>query len=121
MIGEEGFTIRAIDPNRLFLVSYHWPTTQWVLKQGLWPKFGHCSWVFVLEPAQGGKTRLIVRDRIRFTPFDLSVPFWPFFFVVDLVLQPLMLRGIRRRVEWAAEQRAATWLGTPGVASPRLG
>lgn len=108
VIGEEGSTIRAIEPNRLLLVSYHWPKTEWVCKQGLWPKFGHCSWAFVLESANDGKTRLIVRDRIRFAPFDLSVPFWPLFFVVDLVLQPMMLRGIKRRVEWAAQQRAGT-------------
>ncbi len=44
----------------------------------------------------------------RFAPLDLSVPFWPLFFVVDLVLQPMMLRAIKRRVEWAAQQRAGT-------------
>src|SRR4029453_79468 len=105
VIGEEGSTIRAVEPNRLLLLlSYHWPKTQWVLKQGLWPKFGHCIWAFVLEPLEGGRTRLIVRDRMRYAPLDLSVLFWPFFFVADLIVQPTMLRGIKRRVETPARQ-----------------
>jgi hypothetical protein len=104
VIGEEGSTIRAIEPNRLLLLSYHWPKTEWVWKQGLWPKFGHCSWAFVLEPLAGGRTRLIVRDRFRSGPVDLSVPFWPFFLVADLIVQPTMLRGIKRRVEWTRER-----------------
>jgi len=63
VISEEGSTIRAIEPNRLLLLlSYHWPKTQWILKQGLWPKFDHCSWAFVLEPLEGDRTRLIIRD-----------------------------------------------------------
>jgi len=107
LIGEEGSTIRAIEPGRLLLLSYHWPKTKWVLKQGLWPKFGHCSWAFVLEPREGGKTRLIVRDRYRSGPLDMSVPFWPLFFVADLIVQPVMLRGIKRRVEWTSQQQHA--------------
>ena len=27
LIGEEGFTIAAVEPNRLLLLSYHWPKT----------------------------------------------------------------------------------------------
>lgn len=100
LIGEEGSTIRAIEPGRLLLLAYHKPKVEWVLKQGLWPRFGHCSWLFLLEPLAGGKTRLIVRDRIRYTPLGLSVPFWPLFYLADLIVQPTMLRGIKRRVEW---------------------
>ena len=81
--------------------------TEWIWKQGLWPKFGHCSWAFVLEPRDGGKTRLIVRDRYRSGPLDLSVPFWPLFFVADLIVQPVMLRGFKRRVEWTSLQQHA--------------
>jgi len=35
---------------------------------------------------------------------DLSVPFWPFFLVADLIVQPTMLLGIKRRVEWTRER-----------------
>ena len=38
VVGEEGFTVRAIEPDRLLLLSYHWPRTTWVVKQGLWPQ-----------------------------------------------------------------------------------
>jgi hypothetical protein len=99
VIGEEGFTIRAIEPNRLLLLSYHFPKTEWVLKQGLWPRFGHCSWAFVLQPLPAGRTRLLVRTRYRAARLDLSAPFWPFFLVADFIVQPTMLRGIKRRVD----------------------
>jgi hypothetical protein len=98
VIGEEGFTIRAIEPNRLLLLSYHFPRTEWILKQGLWPRFGHCSWAFVLQPLPGQRTRLLTRTRYRAARIDLSAPFWPLFLVADLIVQPMMLRGIKRRV-----------------------
>ena len=63
VVGEEGFTVRAIKPKRLLLLSYHYSKTEWVRKQGLWPRFGHCSWAFVLRPLPGGRTRLITRAR----------------------------------------------------------
>jgi hypothetical protein len=110
VIGEEGSTIRAIEANRLLLLSYHWSKTEWVRKQGLWPKFGHCSWAFLLTPATGGRTRLVVRVRYRSGPLDLSVPFWPFFFVADLIVQPMMLRGIKRRVERTRRPAAQSFL-----------
>ena len=115
VIGEEGFTIRAVEPNRLLLLSFHWPKTKWVWKQGLWPKFGHCSWAFMLEPVKGGRTRLITRDRYRSGPVDLSVPFWPFFFVADLIVQPTMLRGIKRRSERARRHGSARHLLTRSI------
>jgi hypothetical protein len=37
---------------------------------------------------------------------DLSVAFWPLFFVADLIVQPMMLHGITRRAESAAPARA---------------
>ena len=100
VIGEEGLTIRAIDPPRLLLLSYHWPRMGWVHKRGLWPRFGHCSWAFLLERVDDGvKTRLITRTRYRVDRLDLSTPFWPFFLGADLLVQPTMLRGIKRRAE----------------------
>lgn len=74
----------------------------------MWPTFGHCSWAFVLEPLDGGRTRLIVRDRFRSGPVDLSVPFWPFLLVADLIVQPTMLLGIKRRVEWTRERSGSS-------------
>jgi hypothetical protein len=106
-IGEEGFVIRAIEPRKLLLLAYRHPRTQWVLKQGLWPRFGECSWAFVLRPLPDGRTRLISRTRYRVLTLDLSALFWPFFIVSDLVVQPLMLRGIKRRTESATRNDSA--------------
>jgi len=69
--------------------------------------------------AEVRRLQLGVRARVGarlFAPFDLSVPFWPFFLVVDLVLQPMLLRGIKRRVERAAQERAES---TPQEPAPR--
>jgi len=55
-----------------------------------------------------GRTRLILRDRFRSGPVDLSVPFWPFFLVADLIVQPTMLLGIKRRVEWTRERSGSS-------------
>jgi hypothetical protein len=71
----------------------------------------------VLEPLEGGRTRLICRDRVRYAPLDLSVPFWPFFFVADLIAQPTMLHGIKRPVEQVEALDASRW----GWSSPRPG
>src|SRR5579859_6600459 len=40
VIGEEGFAVQAIEPPRLLLLAYHYPKTEWVFKQGVWPRFG---------------------------------------------------------------------------------
>ena len=64
VIGEEGFAVQAIEPPRLLLLAYHYPKTEWVFKQGLWPRFGDCSWSILLDPIDGGqRTRLVLRMR----------------------------------------------------------
>ena len=54
VIGEEGFAVQAIEPNRLLLLAFHYPKTEWVWKQGVWPRFGDCSWSLLLDPLDGG-------------------------------------------------------------------
>ena len=69
VIGEEGNTVRKIEPNRLLLLSFHYPKTEWVVKAGVWPKFGDESWCWFLEPLDGGeRTRLITRVRYARKP-----------------------------------------------------
>ncbi len=60
--------------------------------------FFECSWAFVLEPQNGGATRLLVRSRVRMQPA------WLLRVVAviragDTVMQRAMLAGIRRLVE----------------------
>jgi hypothetical protein len=46
------------------------------------------EWAFVLEPLEGGRTGLLVRDPFRSGLVDLSVPSWPFFLVENLIGSP---------------------------------
>jgi hypothetical protein len=77
----------------------------------------------VLEPLEDGRTRLICRDQVRYAPLDLSVPFWPFFFVADLIVQPTMLHGIKRPVEQVAQSAEVEALDASrwGWSPPRPG
>jgi hypothetical protein len=43
VIGEEGFAVRDLEPSRHLVLAFHYPKTQWVIKQGVWPKFGHAQ------------------------------------------------------------------------------
>jgi hypothetical protein len=63
-IGEEGFTVRSFETNEYLVFAYHHARVEWVLKEGLWPKFGDCSLAFVLQPANERRTRLVVRTRV---------------------------------------------------------
>ena len=56
-IGEEGFTVRSFEANSHLVLAYHYPQVEWVLKEGLWPKFGECSFAFVLQPTNHEGTR----------------------------------------------------------------
>jgi hypothetical protein len=87
-------------------MAYHYPQVEWVLKEGLWPRFGECSFVFVLEPADDRATRLMVRTR-----FTLG---GPFFEVGDFLQQWRMLPGIKRRAEALADSG-----NVPLATSPR--
>jgi uncharacterized protein YndB with AHSA1/START domain len=71
VIGEEGNAIRAIESPRLLLLAFHHPRVEWIVKGGIWPRFGDESWAFVLEPIDGGRrTRLITRLHYRL-PFGI--------------------------------------------------
>ena len=37
VIGEEGLTIRAVDPGKSLVTSFSHPKTIWVFKEGIWP------------------------------------------------------------------------------------
>jgi hypothetical protein len=99
VIGEEGYRIVEFEPPRHLLLEFDHPRVEWIRKEGLWPRFGHSTWAFVLRPLdEGRRTRLITRMHYRL-PFGIHLLYWPLFEVVDLVLQPTMLRAIRARAE----------------------
>jgi hypothetical protein len=98
-IGEEGFTVRSFEPNEHLVLAYHYPSVEWVLKDGLWPKFGHCSWSFVLRETPEGGTRLVVRMRVTLGGIGVHLLWWPLFEVGDFLQHWRMLPGIKRRAE----------------------
>jgi hypothetical protein len=98
VLGEEGFAVREIEPNQHLLLAFHHPKTQWVVKQGVWPLFGHASLCFQLQPRlDGERTRLAYR--VRFAAPGLARVFMTFFEPADFLSSRRMLIGIKRRAE----------------------
>jgi len=98
VIGEEGFTVTGLEENRTLLLAFHHPRTEWVVRRGVWPRFGDCSLCFHLVPvAAGERTRLLVRMRFGCPPrwMPLLAGFEP----ADFVQQRKMMAGIKRRAE----------------------
>lgn len=99
VIGEEGFAVRELEPGRHLVLAFHYPTTQWVVKQGVWPKFGHCSLCLQLRPVRDGeRTRLLYRVRLSAPPLGRAV-MAAFFEPADFIQSRKMLTGIKRRAE----------------------
>lgn len=99
VIGEEGFAVRELEPGRHLVLGFHYPKTQWVVKQGVWPKFGHCSMCLQLRPVHdGGRTRLLYRVRVSAPPLGRAV-MAVFFEPADFIQSRKMLTGIKRRAE----------------------
>jgi hypothetical protein len=99
VIGEEGFAVRDLEPGRHLVLAFGYPKTEWVVKQGVWPKFGHCSMCLALRPLQDGeRTRLLYRVRISAPPLGRALML-AFFEPADFVQSRKMLTGIKRRAE----------------------
>lgn len=99
VIGEEGLAIRAIEPNRFLVLSFSHPTTKWVFKEGIWPKFGASSLTYKLHPLGENRTRLIVRVRFAARLLSLPILWWPFFEIGDFLNVCKQLPGIKQRAE----------------------
>lgn len=111
-IGEEGFTVRSFQANKHLVLAYHYPQVEWVLKEGLWPKFGECSFVFVLQPTNDQGTRLLVRTRFTLGGLGIHLLWWPFFEVGDFLQQWRMLPGVKRRAEALTGSGSSHSVGT---------
>lgn len=99
VIGEEGFAVLELEPGRHLVLGFHYPRTEWVVKQGVWPKFGHCSMCLQLRPVHDGeRTRLLYRVRLSAPPLGRAV-MAVFFEPADFVQSRKMLAGIKRRAE----------------------
>lgn len=118
VIGEEGFAVRELEPGRHLVLAFHYPKTQWVVKQGVWPQFGHCSMCLALRPVRDGeRTRLLYRTRISASPLGRALML-ALFEPADFVQSRKMLTGIKRRAETHHAARLAT-VPNPGKAAAR--
>jgi hypothetical protein len=107
VIGEEGFTVRELEPGRHLVLAFHYPKTQWVVKQGVWPKFGHCSMCLLLRPVRDGeRTRLVYRVRLS-APLLGRALMLALFEPADFIASRKMLTGIKRRAETHDFRRSA--------------
>jgi hypothetical protein len=107
VIGEEGLAVRDLEPGRHLVLAFCYPETEWVVKQGVWPRFGHCSMCLQLRPVRDGeRTRLLYRVRISAPPLGRALTL-AFFEPADFVQSRKMLTGIKRRAETHNTGRAA--------------
>lgn len=100
--GTAAFSVVRLDPPWVLgLLSHtHIPyLTPAGLRDTKWQARGEFSWVFVLEPMLGGRTRLLIRTRARCEPAWLRRIVMPLFHVSDRLHARQMLDGIKRRAE----------------------
>jgi hypothetical protein len=86
------FTVAALEPERALVLH----STRHVLKPMRSIDF---SWAFVLEPAAGGATRLLIRARARCEPGWSLLVLGPLLGLGDFVNASVMLRGIKAPAE----------------------
>jgi uncharacterized protein YndB with AHSA1/START domain len=119
VLGEEGFAVREVEPNRHLVLAFHHPKTKWVVKQGVWPLFGHASMCLQLNPVHDGeRTRLVYR--VRFSTPAWARIFTALFEPADFLSSRKMLIGIKRRAETRGVHPVAT-LSATQAASPVIG
>jgi hypothetical protein len=89
------FSVREVDPAHALVLH----STRHVMRPMRSNEF---SWAFVLEPREGGRTRLLIRARGRMEPRLARVVLGPLISVGDFLNASAMLRGIRSRAEAAS-------------------
>ncbi len=99
VIGEEGLAVRSFQANKSPVLSFSYPATIWVFKEGIWPKFGSSSLEYKLDAIGTGHTRLIIRMRFKLKILALPTLWWAFFEIGDCLNTCKQLAGIKKRVE----------------------
>lgn len=88
------FTVAAVEPGRALVLH----STRHLLPPMRTIDFG---WAFVLEAAPAGRTRLLIRARVRCEPRWAPLALAPLIGIGDYLNASAMLRGIRGRSEGA--------------------
>jgi hypothetical protein len=92
-----GFLAEQVEPNRhLVLHSVEHLPPQWSRRFGASIDW---SWAFVLEPEHPGKTRFLVRSRVRLAPRWVELFYLSLIVPADFVMSRQMLRGVKVRAE----------------------
>ena len=85
-----------VPPRRLVLHSREHLPPGWADRFGAAVDW---SWAFVLDPADGGRTRFLFRSRVRLRPWWVTAFYRAVVVPADFVMSRQMLRGVRRRAE----------------------
>lgn len=99
--GAEGFRVLAIDEPRSLVLGgvidpEHEAASNPSNPQGFW----RSTWAFVLEPLPNGRTRLLVRSRVDFSPDDMATRFGTRVLgVVHHFMESEQLKNLKRRAE----------------------
>jgi hypothetical protein len=93
------FAVASIDPVKAFILLSADPQSGQPVKNIPQPEKGYsiATWQFILQPANANTTRLLVRQRLAYSP-DLAWV-WRLTEPVGFVMERQMMLGIQRRVE----------------------
>ncbi len=99
------FTVTMLDPSHhLVLHSREHLPPEWAEKYGAAIDW---SWAFVLDEVTGGRTRFIVRSRLRLEPRWVEAFYLGMIVPADFIMSRQMMRGVRTRVETMSPQDLA--------------
>ncbi len=106
-LGPQGypcFSVASIDPGRaLVLISADLKTGQPVgYTQARGKGYSTATWQFILHPLGENATRLIIRQRLAYSP-DLNLV-WRITEPIGFVMERKMMLGIQRRAEFPANK-----------------
>jgi hypothetical protein len=91
------FVVADVDPPRsLVLHSREHLPPGWAARFGAGIDW---TWAFVLDPVAGGRTRFLLRTRVRLRPWWVTALYRTVVVPADLVMSRQMMRGVRQRAE----------------------
>ena len=99
LLDPSGFRVASVEPNHALVLEVVGgvPGVAWLP--------GDSTWVFVLEPLDENRTRLIERWRLSFPPRPLMVLFWGIVEFADFIMQRAQLQHIKQHAERATSAR----------------
>lgn len=90
---DPGWPVAAVERERLLVLDIRRPRL-------------HLTWSFLLTPAAGHDTRLVLRYRGFFEPRLVDIPFYAFLDFAEFLMSRKMLLGIKARAERLAARTA---------------